>query len=71
MTTRKVHAFSPDPERHMPIDISKAFYAQGLRGSKCGYMRRVAFDPAQVTCALCLRQMQKTSTAGSAPLNAQ
>lgn len=58
MKTRKVHAFSPDPERHMPIDLSKAYYAQGLRGSKCGFMRRVAFDPEKVTCALCLRSIR-------------
>lgn len=66
MKTRKVHAFSPDPERHMPIDTSKALYAQGLRGSMCGYMRHVSFDSAKVTCALCLRQMQKMSAAASA-----
>lgn len=66
MKTRKVHAFSPDPERHMPIDVSKALYEQGLRGSKCGYMRCVSFDPEKVTCALCLRQMKKTSAAVSA-----
>jgi hypothetical protein len=53
----KVHAFSPDPERDMPIDVSKAMYAQGLRGTKCGYMRKVAFDDTQVTCFYCLRKL--------------
>jgi hypothetical protein len=55
--TLKVHAFSPDPERGMPIDISKEMYAKGLRGTNCGYMRRVAFDHAKVTCFYCLRKL--------------
>jgi hypothetical protein len=55
---KKIHAFGPDPERGMPIDISKEFYAQGLRGSLCGYMRRVTFDNAQVTCFYCLRKLE-------------
>lgn len=55
----KIHAFSPDPERGMPIHISQAYYAQGLRGTKCGYMRKVAIDPAQVTCSHCLRKLRQ------------
>ncbi|KZN20749.1 MULTISPECIES: hypothetical protein [Pseudomonas] len=55
--TPKIHAFSPDPERGMPIDISKAMYAKGLRGTKCGYMRKVALEHAQVTCFYCLRKL--------------
>lgn len=59
MTKRepKIHAFSPDPERGMPIALSQEMYAQGLRGTKCGYMRRVSFDPAQVTCYYCRRKL--------------
>lgn len=55
----KIHAFSPDPERGMPIDISKELYAQDLRGTVCGYMRKVTFDHSQVTCLHCLRQMAR------------
>ena len=53
----KIHAFSPDPERGMPVHISTELYAQGLRGTVCGYMRKVTFDQSQVTCLHCLRQM--------------
>lgn len=57
---QKIHAFSPDPERGMPIDISKEMYAQGLRGTKCGYMRKVTFDHTQVTCFYCLRKLAQS-----------
>lgn len=55
----KVHAFSGEPERGMPIDVSRDYYAQGLRGTKCGYMRKVSFDESKVTCLSCLREMSK------------
>lgn len=55
--TPKIHAFCPEPERGMPIDISKEMYAKGLRGTKCGFMRKVAFDQSQVTCFYCLRKL--------------
>jgi hypothetical protein len=55
----KIHAFSPDPERGMPIDVSKELYAQGLRGTACGYMRKVTCDHSKVTCLHCLRQVAK------------
>jgi len=55
----KIHAFCPEPERHMTIDISRDFYARGLRGTKCGYMRQVAPDDTGVTCRHCLRALAK------------
>lgn len=62
MKTSKVHAFCPNPERGMPIDISLKYYDQGLRGTKCGYMRKVAVDDSDVTCFFCLKKMDKTQT---------
>lgn len=55
MKKKKVHFFSADPERGMPIDISREHYQKGLRGTKCGYMRTVTFDKNKVTCFYCLR----------------
>lgn len=56
----KIHAFSPDPERGMPVDVSQKMYAQGLRGTECGFMRKVTFDHSQVTCFYCLRKLAST-----------
>lgn len=60
MSVLKVHAFSPDPERGMPINISKAYYAKGLRGTRCGHMRKVAPDDGGVTCFFCLKKISAT-----------
>lgn len=62
MRTPKVHAFCPEPERGMPIDVSKKYYDQGLRGTKCGYMRKVAISDIGVTCFYCLRKMDQPKT---------
>lgn len=60
----KVHAFCPEPERHMPIVTSRDYYARGLRGTKCGYMRQVAQDDSGVTCKNCLRELAKAKAKG-------
>jgi len=67
-TKAKIQAFNPDPERGMPIDISKEMYAQGLRGTVCGYMRKVTFDNTQVTCLHCLRQLARACGKSHGPL---
>ena len=43
----------------MPIVTSNDYYARGLRGTKCGYMRKVASDDTGVTCKNCLRELAK------------
>lgn len=51
----KVHAYSFDPEQAMPVAIAKAYHTWGLRGTKCGYMRKVTLNNDEVTCKHCLR----------------
>ncbi|MDY7069627.1 hypothetical protein PsexTeo8_61570 (plasmid) [Pseudomonas extremaustralis] len=57
MRPRKIHFFCPEPERGMPVEISRNHYSRGERGTLCGYMRLVTFNKSEVTCYYCLRKL--------------
>ncbi|NWA63002.1 hypothetical protein HX773_19025 [Pantoea sp. B9002] len=59
----KLHYFDISTEIQMPLDIKQGYRIRGLKGAACGYMRKTTTDASNVTCKLCLREMEKSGAA--------
>lgn len=55
-----VHLYDYNTLKEAPDFIKREYFAKNENGAKCGYVRKnVTTDRSEVTCKLCLREMNK------------
>jgi hypothetical protein len=54
----KLHLFDPVSEQGMPENVRKEYYEKGMKGTLCGYIRKVA-EIDNVTCFYCLKIIER------------
>ena len=55
----KVHFYDVRAELNMPDEVLNEYKLKKLRGSFCGYIRKVTTEKEKVTCKICLGMIRK------------
>jgi len=59
MSELKLHLYDSHAERGMPDYVKSEFFAKGMQGTLCGYIRNTTKDKGNVTCKNCKRLIVK------------